>query len=129
MKKCFYAILSLSIFMATSCVKNSPLEGEFPIGKGGHGNNDRQLKIAIVSDIHYMSSSLLKNNAAAGAAFQAYLDQDPKLIQYSDPIFRQCMSQVIADKPDMLLIPGDLTKDGEKVSHRDLLKLLRQFDN
>ncbi len=129
MKKCFYAILSLSIFMVTSCVKNSPLEGEFPIGKGGLGNNRHQLKIAIVSDIHYMASSLLKNNAAAGAAFQAYLDQDPKLIQYSDPIFRQCMAQVIADKPDMLLIPGDLTKDGEKVSHLDLLKLLKQFDN
>ena len=25
--------------------------------------------------------------------------------------------------------PGDLTKDGEKVSHQDLVKLLKQFDN
>src|SRR5450432_105340 len=126
MKKIFYAILSFSVFITTSCEKDKPFTG--PILKGGHGNSG-QLKIAVVSDIHYMAAALLKNNAASGAAFQSYLDQDPKLIEFSDPIFRQCIAQVIADKPDILLIPGDLTKDGEKVSHQDLLKLLRQFDN
>jgi hypothetical protein len=129
MKKCIYLIITFSIFVATSCMKGTQFPGTFPVGKGGSGNNGSQLKIAIVSDIHYMAASLLKNNAASGTAFQAYLDQDPKLIQFSDPIFRQCIAQVIADKPDILLIPGDLTKDGEKVSHQDLLKLLKQFNN
>jgi 3',5'-cyclic AMP phosphodiesterase CpdA len=127
LKMMIYAVLWIAISMMVSCVKEKPLTEKIPIGKGGPGNSG-QLKIAIVSDIHYMSSSLLKNNAASGVAFQAYLDQDPKLIEFSDPIFRQCMKQVIAEKPDMLLIPGDLTKDGEKVSHQDLLKLLNQFD-
>ncbi len=126
-KMMIYAVLWITIFMMASCEKVTPLTGKIPIDKGGPGNG-AQLKIAIVSDIHFMSSSLLKNNAASGAAFQAYLDQDPKLIEFSDPIFRQCMKQVIAEKPDMLLIPGDLTKDGEKISHQDLLKLLNQFD-
>jgi 3',5'-cyclic AMP phosphodiesterase CpdA len=129
MKKCIYAFISCSIFLAASCMKGTQFPGTFPLGKDGKGNNGNQLKIAIVSDIHYMSASLLKNNAAAGVAFQAYLDQDPKLIQYSDPIFRQCITQVIDDKPDILLIPGDLTKDGERVSHQDLLKLLKRFDD
>jgi hypothetical protein len=126
-KNMICGLLLFTIWTAISCNKLTPETGELPIGKGGPQKSS-SLKIAIVSDIHYMSSSLLKNNAASGAAFQAYLDQDPKLIQYSDPIFRQCMKQVIAEKPDILLIPGDLTKDGEKVSHEDLLKLLKQFD-
>ena len=90
-------------------------------------NGGQTLKIAIVSDIHYMDRSLLRNHAESGAAFQAYLDQDPKLIQYSDPIFRQCMKQLVASKPDILLIPGDLTKDGEKVSHQSIIQLLREL--
>ena len=127
MKKYFYLILLFPILMTVSCMKQTPWT-DLPAGKGGHIGNEGQLKIAIVSDIHYMAASLLKNNAATGAAFQAYLDQDPKLIEFSDPIFRQCITQILADKPDILLIPGDLTKDGEKVSHQDLGKLLKQFD-
>ena len=128
MKKSLYLIITFSLFMITSCVKEDPRNGTFPIDMGGREDNNDKVKIAVVSDIHYMAASLLKNNAASGAAFLAYLDQDPKLIEYSDPIFRQCISQVIAEKPDILLIPGDLTKDGERVSHQDLVKLLKQFD-
>ena len=127
MKKRYYVFLMFAFFLATSCMKENPLTN-FP-GKGGHVGEGDGMKIAIVSDIHYMSASLLKNHANTGAAFQAYLDQDPKLIEFSDPIFRQCIQQVLADKPDILLVPGDLTKDGEKVSHQDLVKLLKQFDN
>jgi predicted MPP superfamily phosphohydrolase len=127
MKKIIHLLLICSVFLVTSCMKENPLTGTFPIDKGGHENNPK-LKIAVVSDIHYMDGSLLKNNAASGAAFQNYLAADPKLLEYSDPIFRQCMAQIIAEKPDVLLIPGDLTKDGEKVSHQTMVKLLKQFD-
>ena len=127
MKKHLYVLIFFLTFIETSCMKENPWTT--PPGKGDHGGIRNHLKIAVVSDIHYMAASLLKNNAATGAAFQAYLDQDPKLIEFSDPIFRQCIVQLVAEKPDLLLIPGDLTKDGEKVSHQELLKLIRQFDN
>src|SRR3954466_4473257 len=81
-----------------------------------HGNPN--LKIAIVSDIHYMDPSLFVNNGASGTAFQNYLNQDPKLLQYSDPIWRQVMTELKVEKPDVLLVSGDITKDGEKVGHR-----------
>ena len=77
MKKCIHVFISCSIFLATSCMKGTQFPGTFPVGKDGKGNNGNQLKIAIVSDIHYMAASLLKNNAAAGAAFQAYLIRIP----------------------------------------------------
>ncbi len=74
-----------------------------------------------------MDPSLLKNNASAGAAFQAYLDADPKLIEFSDPIFRTVITQLKSENPDILLIPGDLTKDGEKMSHHTMALLLKQL--
>jgi len=125
MKKIYLLILPLSIWMLSSCMK----ENHYPTGKSGHYGNNGQLKIAVVSDIHYMAASLLKNHAENGVAFQAYLDQDPKLIEFSDPIFKECMKQILAEKPDILLVPGDLTKDGEKVSKQELRKLMKQFDD
>ncbi len=128
MKKQLYLIISFSIFLLTSCIKENPYTGIYPINKGGQGDNGDKIKIAVVSDIHYMAASLLKNNAASGEAFQNYLAADPKLLEYSEPIFKQCISQILDEKPDILLIPGDLTKDGEKISHQEMVKLLKQFD-
>ena len=90
-------------------------------------NNPLQLKIAVMSDIHYMSPSLLKNGAANGDAFLTYLNFDSKLLEYSDPILRDVVLQLKHDKPDIVLIPGDLTKDGEKVSHDAVAGMLQQL--
>jgi 3',5'-cyclic AMP phosphodiesterase CpdA len=108
-----------------SCTK----EPAFEHGKGGEVFNPHSLKIAVVSDIHYMDPSLLKNNASAGQAFQDYLNADPKLIEFSDPIFRTVMEKLKSERPDILLIPGDLTKDGERVSHKTMASLLKQLAN
>lgn len=85
----------------------------------------KPIKIAIVSDIHYFDPSLLKNGAENGTAFQAYLAADPKLIQFSKPIFSQVLSDLQSEMPDVLLIPGDLTKDGEKISHKAMACILK----
>ncbi len=120
--KLLRGIILLSLF-SSSCTK------DHPIGKGGVISPYFHLKIAIVSDIHYMDPSLLKNNANTGVAFNAYLDADPKLIEFSDPIFRNAISQIKAEKPDILLIPGDLTKDGERASHQSVVRLIKQISD
>lgn len=97
--------------------------------KGALAKGNPHLKIAIISDIHYMDPSLLINNGAAGAAFQNYLDQDPKLVQYSDPIFRNVLADIKAEHPDILLVPGDITKDGEKVSNIAMAGFFNQLRN
>ncbi|MEP7141507.1 MAG: metallophosphoesterase [Ferruginibacter sp.] len=89
------------------------------------GNN--QLKIAIVSDIHYMHPSLLGANGASGLAFQNYLNQDPKMVEYSDPIFRKVLAELRTENPDILLVPGDITKDGEKIGHKAMAAFLNQL--
>jgi len=117
--------MSLIIFIAFSCSKDYPWNGYYPTNKDGHSFHT--IKIAVVSDIHYTDPSLLKNKAAQGAAFQAYVAADPKLLEYSAAIFRNVMSQLKSEKPDILLIPGDLTKDGEKVGHQAMAMLLNQL--
>ena len=89
--------------------------------------NDKPLKIAVVADIHYMHPSLLINNGANGTPFQDYLNQDPKLVQYSDPIFRTVLAQIKIEHPDILLVPGDITKDGEKISHQAMADFFNQL--
>ncbi len=104
------------LLMLASCNSDPDMSGEKP---GAH------LKIAVLADIHYMAPSLLINGAENGDPFQNYLNADPKLIQFSDPIFREALSQLKSDRPDILLIAGDLTKDGELVSHQGVIQLLQ----
>jgi hypothetical protein len=107
------AIAMLVLFM-TACKKDeSTTEGPQP-----------KYKIVVLSDIHYMDPSLLVKN---GTAFQTYLFQDPKLLAESDTILKAAIAQVISIDPDLVMISGDLTKDGERVSHNSVIALLKQL--
>jgi predicted MPP superfamily phosphohydrolase len=88
-----------------------------------------QVKIAIVSDIHYISSSLVSNNGFQGQAFQTYLATDPKLIELSKPLLLEVIDELKKARPDLVLIPGDLTKDGEKLSHKEMKQYLAELEN
>jgi 3',5'-cyclic AMP phosphodiesterase CpdA len=72
-----------------------------------------------------MDPSLLR---ADGNAFQMYLKQDPKLLAESGAILKQIIQKLLDEKPDLVLISGDLTKDGELVSHRSIIKQLRVLE-
>jgi 3',5'-cyclic AMP phosphodiesterase CpdA len=99
-----------------------------PSTKGENENyclGSKTLKIAVLSDLHYMDPSLLKKD---GTAFQMYLMQDPKLLAESGAILQQILHKLVNEKPDLVLISGDLTKDGELVSHKSLLKQLQILD-
>ena len=125
----FVFIISL-IFLTASCTKDF-LEDETPLVSDNTTDvlkcKPQQLKIAVISDIHYIAPTLLKNGAANGEAFQTYLNFDPKLIEFSDPILRKVIAQLKHDRPDIVLIPGDLTKDGEKLSHEAVARILQQL--
>lgn len=77
-----------------------------------------QTKIAVLSDIHVMAPELVVND---GTAWQNALGGERKLLDYSAEIYDVLIEKYLADKPDMLLITGDLTKDGELASHQYVL--------
>ena len=73
-----------------------------------------QTNIVVLSDTHVMGPGLLVND---GAAWQKELANDRKLFDYSQEVFDVLMETMLSEKPDMVLITGDLTKDGELLSH------------
>lgn len=85
----------------------------------------RIAKIAIATDLHLMSPELLEKE---GTAFDRALLSDRKLLIESPEIIRKLFDEIIDHKPDILLLTGDLTKDGERLSHELMRDLLRKVD-
>lgn len=82
-------------------------------------------KIAVFSDAHYFSSSL----GTSGSAFEEYLAVDRKLIAESQAISESLTSILKNESVSIVLVAGDLTKDGEKQSHEEFAALLKQIEN
>ncbi|MFZ0471220.1 MAG: metallophosphoesterase [Bacteroidales bacterium] len=118
--------VSLSLLLAiVSCEKQDSDFRQAPLigGIKDHYNfNPGELKIAVLSDLHYMDPSLLRQD---GSAFQMYLMQDRKLLAESSAILQEIINELLIEKPDLVLISGDLTKDGELVSHQAVIKQLK----
>lgn len=70
-------------------------------------------RFVVFSDPHYHDPSL----GTGGKAFDDYLLDDRKLLKQSGELLDAGIRMIIAEKPDFILLPGDLTKDGERVNH------------
>lgn len=80
--------------------------------------------IYVLSDLHVMASELLVKD---GTAWQNYLENDRKMVDLSEPIFEALSTKIMSEKPDLVLITGDLTKDGEKLSHNYVSSKLKKW--
>jgi hypothetical protein len=130
MKKNRILFVVLAFFLTVSCEKiDQPPVTENLAIKLNNQVSSGHLKIAVVSDPHYLHSSLLINDAQNGIAFNADLFKNPNkaLMAYSAPIFKSIFVDIMDEKPDILLIPGDLTKDGELVSHEQVASYLKML--
>ena len=76
--------------------------------------NNNTIKMAIISDLHVMAPQLLINE---GKAFEEYLNRDRKMLRESLEILETLVTDILDLKPDLTLVTGDLTKDGERLSH------------
>ena len=80
------------------------------------------MKVAILSDIHYMSHTLFAENDA----FHSAENSDRKLFRQSADILDKALQDVRAYKPNAIFVSGDLTKDGEQVCHNEVRTKLLQ---
>lgn len=72
-------------------------------------------KMVVLSDPHVMAPELL---VSEGTAWTTYLNGQRKLVDYSQRLFDDMIVRIKRDlRPGLVLISGDLTKDGEQVSH------------
>lgn len=74
------------------------------------------LKIATLSDTHYLSPTMIKDTED----YTTHLNSDRKMFTESSAILDRMIETVKKDKPDVVMITGDLTKDGELENHQEL---------
>ena len=74
-----------------------------------------QTRIAVMTDIHVMGQGLVVND---GPAWQKTLVSDRKMLDKSRAVFDRLVNKFKTQKPNLLLSTGDLTKDGELLSHQ-----------
>ena len=77
--------------------------------------------IYVATDIHVMDSNLVIND---GNALTYYISQDRKMLSQSIEAFEAVLDSAITHQADALLICGDLTKDGEKIGHERVARML-----
>lgn len=75
--------------------------------------SEGDLKISIMSDTHVLPTTLIAENDAYTRAMHS----DRKLFTQSQGIFDEAINLVKYNDSEIIMIAGDLTKDGEKQSH------------
>lgn len=86
----------------------------------------KQIKIAAASDLHYISPELTDY----GELFMRVVrTEDAKLSECSDEIMQALAESIIRENPDICIIPGDLTFNGERKSLEGCLEYLKKIRN
>ena len=100
----------LCLFLSTCCLCCSRNDGTV---------------IVIASDLHYLSDRLYDH----GNAFLSVVgNADGKYMPFIEEITDTFVQDVISIHPDLVVLSGDLTFNGEKVSHEMLCKKLSMIE-
>ena len=83
-----------------------------------------QERIMVIADPHVLPQALIE----ADPNFDTYLSKQRKMIDLSEPIWNALMDSALKYKPSLLLIPGDLTRDGEPEAQTLVMNSLRQLE-
>ncbi len=81
-------------------------------------------RVVVFSDPHIYDTSL----GISGSAFEEYLLDDRKLLVESEEILAQAVEEMLQEGADFILLPGDLTKDGERSSHDLIARYLSRIE-
>ena len=76
-----------------------------------------ETKLMVVSDTHYLAPSLYRDS---GLFLRALRSGDGKAAQYGEELLSALYGQIRAERPDALIVTGDLSFNGERKSHEAL---------
>lgn len=100
---------------------------EFPSGSESSTEEleEEGSRILTASDIHYLSKSLTDLQKG----FQYIVEhEDGKVMQYIWEITDAFVAEAISQRPDIVILSGDLTYNGEKESHKELAGKLAKIE-
>lgn len=82
-----------------------------------------QERMMVIADPHVLPTTLIE----ADPNFDHYMQSQRKMVDLSEPIWNALMDTALKYKPELLLIPGDLTRDGEQESHELVASSLQKL--
>ena len=86
-------------------------------------NVNNSLKIGVFADSHIIAKELNPQ----GPAFEEYLEKDRKVLKYSVEATEKAISELINSDCDIIMVCGDLTKDGELLSHEKFAEMIGEL--
>ncbi|MBQ4386694.1 MAG: metallophosphoesterase [Prevotella sp.] len=92
--------------------------------RGQKADDGASRRIVVLSDTHVMGPGLL---VSEGKAWTDYLGNERKLTDLSRQLFDEQIEALKVMAPDLLLVTGDLTKDGERASHEYVVARLGEL--
>jgi len=113
---CIILIIALLGTLLTACDdKNDNTEPE------------PDFRMAVMSDTHILAESQMGDTRTVSLAAQEAKGQ--KMLILSEGLFKEGIDKVIADKQEVLLIAGDLTDDGARLSHETVASCLKKAED
>ena len=88
-------------------------------------NNKEEVTLFHATDMHYLSQQLTDNSEYFVEMVKA---GDGKMTQYCEQISEAFVDAVIEQKPDAVLIGGDISFNCEKLSHEDFILKLERIE-
>jgi 3',5'-cyclic AMP phosphodiesterase CpdA len=84
-----------------------------------------QVRFAVLADAHLYAPALGQGTPA----FHEHMAQEVKMLDRSVQLFTAFVDDLLARRPapDFVLMPGDLTNEGERLSHELVIELLARF--
>lgn len=136
MKSKIYSIHDISALFILLCIfiagsaSSDNLYSRIPsVGNHSSGNpsldSGRGIKIAVITDIHFLDPSLVSE----GSALSAFEASTGRKMTDLYAVLDIVLDEIKKEKPDILFITGDITNNGEKQSHLGIIEKLRLLRN
>lgn len=122
------------LFLFVLSVLSSCKKGESPFVSDNASFNtsishlsQKPLKIAVLGGISYLDPTLMIDCLGKGSDFMNILSEDNVVQEFCKPLLDAAILQILSEKPDLLLIPGELSFNGEKISHETVARILKRI--
>ncbi len=114
---------TLSVILALAMVFS--LMGTVAYARSGMAESE--IVFAVLSDPHYYPDSLTGDNCEEYREFCSY---NSKMYSQSGAMVKTAIETMIIRNPGLkyILVPGDLTKDGELEGHKALAEIFREYE-
>ncbi|HET6785789.1 MAG TPA: metallophosphoesterase, partial [Erysipelotrichaceae bacterium] len=83
------------------------------------------IKLYVATDIHLLAEELMTNDDLMAQVFEF---GDGRFVHYTNELMSTFTNTIKENQPDILILSGDLTHDGEKLSHEALAKQLKEIE-